>query len=191
MKHKVSFLSLLLIMLMMPKEAEAYDFSAVSPSGHTLYYTVSSECSCLTVYGGSSSYMYGDLIIPDSVSYYNCTAPVTKIANNAFKNCSGLTSVTIGSCVTSIGNYAFQNCSGLTSVIFNADSCISASTVSSPIFDGCSRLTSITFGNNVKRIPSSLCSGCINVELYALHPVQNHMGNSFCNQCYIRRSGAY
>jgi hypothetical protein len=41
---------------------------------------------------------------------------VTSIGNDAFYNCSGLTSVTIPNSVTSIGNQAFLGCSGLTSV---------------------------------------------------------------------------
>ena len=41
---------------------------------------------------------------------------VTSIGDLAFSNCSGLTTVTIGTSVTTIGNHAFSNCSGLTSV---------------------------------------------------------------------------
>ena len=49
------------------------------------------------------------------LSQYN-GKQVTKIADNAFLDCRGLTSVTIPDSVTSIGDYAFQGCSGLTSV---------------------------------------------------------------------------
>ena len=41
---------------------------------------------------------------------------VTSIGDKAFRDCSGLTSVTIPSSVTEIGWYAFYNCSGLTSI---------------------------------------------------------------------------
>ena len=41
---------------------------------------------------------------------------VTSIGNNAFRYCSGLTSLTIPNSVTSIGEYAFYRCSGLTSL---------------------------------------------------------------------------
>ena len=47
------------------------------------------------------------MVIPNSV---------TSIGSSAFRECSGLTSVSIGNSVTSIGNYAFSDCSGLTSV---------------------------------------------------------------------------
>ena len=42
--------------------------------------------------------------------------PVTMIANYAFRECTSLTSVTIGDSVTSIGDYAFSGCASLTSV---------------------------------------------------------------------------
>ena len=41
---------------------------------------------------------------------------MTSIGDEAFRGCSGLTSVTIGSGVESIGGRAFEYCSGLTSV---------------------------------------------------------------------------
>ena len=42
--------------------------------------------------------------------------PVTSIGNNAFYNCTGLTSVVIPNSVTSIGYEAFRDCIGLTSI---------------------------------------------------------------------------
>lgn len=39
------------------------------------------------------------------------------VANNAFSDCSGLTSVTIPNSVKSIGSWAFRYCSGLTSIV--------------------------------------------------------------------------
>ena len=56
--------------------------------------------------------------------------PVTSIGEEAFVDCSGLTSVTIPNSVTSIGDGAFIGCSGLTSVtIPNSVTSIGASGV--------------------------------------------------------------
>ena len=46
---------------------------------------------------------------------------VTSIGNYAFRNCTGLTSITIPNSVTSIGNYAFDSCTGLTSINVDTD----------------------------------------------------------------------
>lgn len=61
-------------------------------------------------------YVDGDLSIPENVSYNGATYSVTSIGNNAFYNCSGLTSVEIPNSVTSIGVSAFWRCSNLTKV---------------------------------------------------------------------------
>ncbi len=52
------------------------------------------------------------IIIPDT--YANL--PVTSIGEYAFKDCTNLTSITIGNSVESIGDYAFGYCKNLTSV---------------------------------------------------------------------------
>ncbi|MDE6271416.1 MAG: leucine-rich repeat domain-containing protein, partial [Muribaculaceae bacterium] len=49
----------------------------------------------------------GQFIIPENV---------TSIGQDAFKGCSGLTSLIISTSVTSIGNYAFYGCTDLTSI---------------------------------------------------------------------------
>ncbi len=95
--------------------ALAYDFSAVAPSGQTLYYNIV-DGHAEVVRSTSSSYVTGDLVIPSTVTYNDVSYTVTSIGSYAFRDCGGLTSVTIPDAVTSIGSYAFRDCSGLTSV---------------------------------------------------------------------------
>ena len=54
----------------------------------------------------------GDITIPSTTN----GLPVTSMGEQAFWDCSRLTSVTIPNSVTSIGDYAFQNCRSLTNV---------------------------------------------------------------------------
>ena len=59
----------------------------------------------------------GDVVIPAELDGY----PVTGIAANAFKNCGGMTSVTISSNVTSVGIGAFDGCYGLTNLVIESE----------------------------------------------------------------------
>ncbi|MBO4676201.1 MAG: leucine-rich repeat protein, partial [Oscillospiraceae bacterium] len=67
------------------------------------------------------------------------------IPANAFRNCSGLTSVTIPAGVTSIGNYALYKCSNLTSVTIPN----SVTRIGGSVFSGCTNLSSATIPESV------------------------------------------
>ena len=66
---------------------------------------------------------------------------VTSIGENAFSDCSGLTSITIPNSVTSIGDWAFHDCSSLTSISIPN----SVTSIGDYAFFYCEDLTSITF----------------------------------------------
>lgn len=135
--------------------ALAYDFSAVSPSGHTLYYTVISGTSDYRVYvaypntGEAPWEGYekptGDLIVPYYVVNGIISYSVSHIISNAFKNCTGLTSVTIqDNGVNTIFDYAFNGCTGLTEVSIPN----SAISIGSTAFSNCPNLTTVNINSN-------------------------------------------
>ena len=96
----------------------------------------------------------GALVIPGSVYYSGAVYNVTSIGNDAFSNCSGLTSVTIPNSVTSIGERAFSICSGLISITIPN----SVTSIGKQAFQSCSGLTSITIPNSVTLIDESTFS---------------------------------
>ena len=81
---------------------------------------------------------------------------VTRIGNNAFSACTGLTSVTIPDSVTSIGSYAFDGCTGLTNITIPD----SITRIGNYAFRGCTSLTSITIPDGVTSIGTYAFSGC-------------------------------
>lgn len=98
----------------------------------------------------------GNVVIPKTTTYDGKEYTVTKIGDNAFKNCNGMTTIDIPNSVSSIGSYAFFCCSGLTSITIPN----SVTSIGSSAFVECIGLTSITIPNSVTSIGSSAFSSC-------------------------------
>ena len=74
-----------------------------------IYYNKTSYTEVSVTYRGYYYYSYtGDVVIPETVTYNSVEYSVTSIGENAFKGCSGLTSVSIPNSLTSIGKNAFN-----------------------------------------------------------------------------------
>ena len=96
----------------------------------------------------SGEYSSGSVVIPSTISVEDVVYTVTSIGYHAFRDCSGLTSITIPNSVTSIGDNAFSNCSGLTSITILEG----VTSIGDYAFSSCSGLTSITIPNSVTSI---------------------------------------
>ena len=137
------------------------------------------EVAPLDRYSGmaNSNYVKGDLIIPERFIYDGKTYKVTSIGDEAFRSCSGLTSVEIPNSVTSIGDRAFYNCSGLTSVEIPN----SVTSIGTQAFESCSGLTSVEIPNSVTSIASSAFSGCSGLmEIKVAEGNQNYVSIDGC-----------
>ena len=97
-------------MTLLPMVASA---AAVTING--IYYNLDYNTKTATVTSSSSKYT-GAISIPASVTYNNNVYSVTSIGGSAFRDCSGLTSITIPNSVISIGDYAFWYCDNLKTV---------------------------------------------------------------------------
>ena len=99
----------------------------------------------------------------DEDAFYNCSSltsitisdSITSIGRQAFYGCSSLTNVIIPESITSIGILAFFKCSSLTCIIIPR----SVTNIHSS-FGYCSSLTSITIPDSVESIDSSAFNGC-------------------------------
>ena len=98
-------------------------------------YSISNEkvtITGLTTEGNKLS----SIVIPSSIDGKS----VTDIGNSAFKNCSGITNITIPDGMTSIGQDAFNGCSNLTSIIIPD----SVTSIGYSAFYNCNKLTSMS-----------------------------------------------
>ena len=154
-----------------------------------------------------------EVVIPSTVMYDGIEYTVTKIADNAFHNCTKLTSVTIPSSVTSIGSYAFYGCTKLTSVTVPS----SVTSIGNNAFEGCNGLNyvqisdlktwcNISFNNNplsyahhlfmngqevknlvipsgVTSIGSNAFSGCSGLTSVTIPNNVTTIGSSAFNKC--------
>lgn len=105
----------------------------------------------------------GDIIIPDKVVYNGETYFVAVIAQEAFSNCTDLTSVVIPKSVMTIDDYSFENCTALSSVTLHDG----LSNINYGAFSGCSSLTSITIPSSVNWMFGAFfdCSGLKSVTI--------------------------
>ena len=181
--------------LLLATAVHAYDFSVVNEDGVTIYYNLVSptDKTCevtfidpndegvITINGFPINFYSGDIDIPEKVSYSSVEFQVVGIGNNAFRECYGLTSVTlpnsityIGRCafyycpitsielpenLTSIGGYAFFHCD-LTSIVIPN----SVTSIEGGVFSECYKLSSVTLPNGMTSIPSSMFNLCYSLR---------------------------
>lgn len=195
-------------------QAFAYNFSAVSPSGHTLYYNISSSGNHVSVtypsndpYNPYNGYTEptGTLIIPDSVYFNGNYYIVTSIGDWAFSFCSNIVSVSIPRTTKIIGDCAFGSCTSLSSIIL-PDSIISlgvcafqncafdtiiiphsVSSIGNFAFKNCTHLVSLTIPTSVVNIGFMSFDSCINLTSITIdtNTLSLHSNDTSMGRAYI------
>ncbi len=166
--------------------------ASVAPSGQTLYYIIRGDTAIVTYpsdwfdnYWGSFTKPTGNLIIPDSVTLFGNTYPVTAIGTDAFTYCVGLTSVvipntvkyiedeafyrtyitsvTLSDSVKIIGDWAFKDCY-FDSIILPHG----LKAIGEAAFMDCIYLTSINIPNTVTSVGKESFKNCTNLSSVTL-----------------------
>ena len=147
MSRKTRFLKnkfvLLVCMLVGTFTAGAYNFVVDG-----IYYNKNGNEATVTYKDAGYNTYKGEVTIPSTVTYGGETLTVIAIGDNAFKSCTGLTSVTIPNTVNALGASSFRGCNGLTNITLPQ----SVTTIGAEAFYGCTHLTSMEIPNSVTSI---------------------------------------
>ena len=129
-----------------------------------------------------------EIVVPDYYSgmpvlaisdnaFYNCSSltsitfgensQLTSISGGAFRQCSSLINIKIPSNVTSIGDEAFLDCGSLTSVIFEENSRLTS--IGGSAFFNCRSLTNIEIPSSVTSIGDEAFKDCCNLTTVYYH----------------------
>ncbi len=148
----------------------AFDFSALSSSGHRLYYTIVSDVAPRTVKvvaPADDRYYYGvtwdgytkptgNVVVPDTVTYGQNTYTVIGLKNKCFKECDGIVNISLPATIDSIGENAFYYCTALTSIVIPN----SVKAIGEAAFYYCAALQSVTLSDSLRCIGSSVFNSC-------------------------------
>lgn len=146
------------------------------------------------VYAGKVAYQYKGMM-PDN-TVFELASGTKSISDSAFRDCSGLNSISIPESVISIGRQTFYNCTNLSSITIDKKNPIydsrnncnaiiksanneliqgcyttvipdSVTSIGAEAFSNCTRLTDITIPDSVTSIGNFAFSGCENLTIYA------------------------
>ena len=153
MKKAIITIMLLAVALM----ARAFDFSAPTPQGQTLYYTVVSSNTVKVVAPSEDDGWVGytapegRLQIPSTVEHEGTQYTVVSIDRWAFEECQNLTAVRIPGSVATISRRAFANCTALTSAVLEEG----VQKIDMMAFMACTLLDTIALPSTLTRIGMS------------------------------------
>ena len=167
------FVMLVVLMLMTTSSAMAEVIDGIR-------YVLDPVKKTATILPQINGYYSGDIIIPEKVKGNDGVEyVVTSLGASCFKDCSGLTSITIPSSVTSLGESCFDDCSGLTSITIPS----SVTSLGSYCFYSCSGLTSITIPSSVTSLGNGCFGGCSGLTSITIPSSVTSLGESCFSWC--------
>ena len=153
---------------------------------------------CYRIAGGhavvTGGYPYdGDVAIPETVTLNATVYPVTTIDFVAFKDCTGLTSISIPVSITAVGEYAFAGCTSLDSVAISDLAAWCAIDFSSESSNPCyhahhlflngSEIVDLVIPDTVTAVGAFAFSGCASIRSVSIPASVTMIGASLFSNC--------
>ena len=172
------FVMLVVMMLMTTSSAMAQEAKFEVIDGFR--YLLDSDTKTATLVPKTDGNYSGNIIIPEKVKGNDGVEyVVTSLSASCFKDCRGLTSITIPSSVTSLGDHCFGGCSGLTSITIPS----SVTSLGDHCFYFCSGLTSITIPSSVTSLGWSCFEGCRGLTSITIPSSVTSLGDYCFSNC--------
>lgn len=121
----------------------------------------------------------GTVTIPSKIDNKNVISLKGGYYNGAFKDCAGLTGITIPNTITTIGNYAFYNCTGLKTVTIPD----SVTSIGTEAFSKCTGITSITLSKNLTSIGTYAFDSCSGLKSLVIPDSVTNIGEGAFRYC--------
>ena len=151
---------------------------------NNIYYELASDTASVTYYSTSGNdnavAYYGDIVIPEKITYNNKEYRVTWIGYNAFVRCPAITSISFPKSLRGFGSDAFLGCKSLKSITLPD----SLKWIGSYSFDDCTAISEIAFPEGLKAIGQSAFVDCKFINLIIPKSV-TYIGSSAFKNSYF------
>lgn len=125
------------------------------------------------------SMVKGDITLPTTAKYDGITYTVTQIGQRAFRDYTGITSVTLPKTLSQIENEAFAGCTSLQKI--NTPQPLSV--IGEYAFDGCSELKAFSLEASISELGKGAFRGCASLEELVFTPTITEVPDELCNGC--------
>ena len=133
-----------------------------------IYYLLTADTATVTYYasdGNNAVAYFGDIVIPEKVTYNNKEYRVTWIGDKAFYKCAGITSISLPSGIRGINENAFYECKSLQSIIIPEG----VSVIRRYTFKQCESLSKVKLPSTLRRIEEHAFSCCYSLSTIDLN----------------------
>lgn len=165
-------------MLVAGKSAKAYDCEVDG----IFYYRISAnelEVANKVFSDQNRSAYTGSVTIPSTVTYNGKSFNVVSIGEFAFRDCTGLTAITIPNSIRTIKGYAFYNCSQLSAITIPA----SVGEIGEGAFEGCASVTQMVLPEGLPSIEDELFFGCVSMRSVVIPSSVASIGENSFSRC--------